>query len=139
MKPTGFMSNSPEILKALSKRCSGVRDSVVAGTGTWCSRKQGGKHAPCAGSICREMAKYPRELCRAVIRGFTTQLHADGRLRHRCYGIQMVDDDPDVQLLACGPGQGYSGKYKDALTGQVLRDDLVEEARKVEVGFFDGK
>ena len=142
MKPTGFMSNSPEILKALSKRCTGSRASAsegAAGTGTWCSRKQGGKHAPCAGSICREMAKYPRELCRAVISGLTAQLHADGRIRHRCYGIQTVDDDPDVQLLACGPEQGYSGKYKDALTGQVLRDDLVEKARKVEVGFFDGK
>ena len=113
MKPTGFMSNSLEILKALLKRCTGSRASAsegAAGTGTWCSRKQGGKHAPCAGSICREMAKYPRELCRAVISGFTAQLHADGRIRHRCYGIQTVDDDPDVQLLACGPEQGYSGK-----------------------------
>ena len=142
MKPTGFMSNAPEILKALSKRCSGSRavaskDGIS--TGTWCSRERGGKHAPCAGSICREMAKYPRELCRAVIRGLTAQLRTDGRIRRGCYGIQLVDDDPDVPLLACGQEQGYSGRYKDAMTGQVLKDDLVAKARKVELSFFESK
>ena len=143
MKPTGFMSNSPMILEALSKRCT--RSQAVPNeepgisTGTWCSRKQGGKHAPCAGNICREMAKYPRELCRAVIRGLTAQLCTDGRIRRGCHGIQLVDDDPDVLLLACGQEQGYSGKYKDAMTGQVLKDDLVSKARKVEIGFFESK
>ena len=146
MKPTGFMSNSPEILKALSKKCSGTRvpthsgaSEGPGGTGTWCSRKQGGKHAPCAGSICRDMAKYPRGLCQAVLKGFTSQLLADGKIRQGCYGIQMADDDPDVHLMACGHGQGYSGKYKDALTGQALQDDLVVKARKVEVDFFESK
>ena len=152
MKPIGFMSNSVEILKALSRRCTGARATAHGGLtsdetstaerrnlGTWCSRKEGGKHAPCAGSICKDMAKYPRELCKAVFRGLTNQLRADGRIRQGCFGIQMVDDDPEMHLMACGHGPGYSGRYKDALTGQTLRDDLVAKARKVELDFFESK
>ena len=128
MKPTGFMSNSLEMLQALSKRCTSSRASAFDSTASavpWCSRKQDGKHAPCAGNICREMAKYSHELCRAAIRGVTAQSRADGRSQRGCCGIQMLDHDPDVRLLACGPMQGCSGKYKDALTGHVLKDDLL--------------
>ena len=49
MKPTGFMSNSAEILRELSKRCA-------PGPGSMCSRPEGGRHAACAGGICKEMA-----------------------------------------------------------------------------------
>ena len=38
-----------------------------------------------------------------------------------------------------GPEQGYSGRFKDDLTGQVLRDDLVLEARAKELKFFADK
>ena len=41
------------------------------------------------------------------------------------------------QLL--GPAQGYSGKYKDDLTKQPLRDDLVKAARAKELEFFCSK
>ena len=41
-----------------------------------------------------------------------------------CYGVQMADDESDLKQL-CGPDQGYSGRFKDDLTGHVLRDDLV--------------
>ncbi len=30
----------------------------------------------------------------------------------------------------------YADKYHDDLTGQVLRDDLVEEARRKELAYF---
>ncbi len=33
----------------------------------------------------------------------------------------------------------FSGKYKDDLTGQLLRDDLVQEARRKELEYFDQK
>ena len=52
MKPTGLMSNSREILEALSKRCTSSRASAsdsTASTGTWSSRKEGSmrrKHLP---------------------------------------------------------------------------------------------
>ena len=130
LKPIGFMSNSLEVLRELSRRCTG--------TSMQCSRPGGGKHTPCAGSICKEMAKYPRELCRAVLRGITAQLRADGRLQPGCYGVQMADDESGPRQLY-GPEQGYSGRFKDDMTGQVLRDDLVVEARKTELEFFDAR
>ena len=132
MKPTGFMSNSPEILRELSKRCN-------PGPGSMCSRPEGGQHTACAGGICKEMAKYPRPLCRAVLRGLTAQLRIDGRLQDGCYGLQLPEEPQGVQKYLYGPAQGYSGKFKDDLTGQVLRDDLVLEARAKEMKFFADK
>ena len=38
-----------------------------------------------------------------------------------------------------GPAQDYSGKYKDDLTRQPLRDDLVKAARAKELEFFSSK
>ena len=38
-----------------------------------------------------------------------------------------------------GPAQGYSGKFKDDLSGQVLKDTLVEEARAKELLYFHSK
>ena len=60
-------------------------------------------------------------------------------VRSGCFGIQVPDDDAEVLKSMYGPEQGYSGKYKDDLTGQVLRDDLVKEARAVELAFFTSK
>ena len=85
MKPMGFMSNSAE-----SKRCA-------PGPGSMCSRPEGGQHAACAGGICKEIAKYPRQLCRAVLRGLTAQLRIDGRLQDGCYGLQIPEGQHGVQ------------------------------------------
>ena len=130
LKPTGFMSNSAEVLREMSRRCSGK--------GSQCSRPTGGRHTPCQGNICKDMAKYLRELCKAVLRGISAQLRVDGRLVSGCYGVQVADDSSDMKQL-CGPEQGYSGCFKDDITGQVLRDDLVVEARAKELEFFTSK
>ena len=61
MKPTGFMTNSPMVARALSKRCMGQ--------GGDCSRPEGGQHQACSGKHAKEVAKYPRKLCRAMIKG----------------------------------------------------------------------
>ena len=37
------------------------------------------------------------------------------------------------------PERGYSGKYRDDLTGQVLKDELVLEARMKELAYFRDK
>ena len=77
-KPTGFLSNSPQVLKSLERRCSG-------GEGPWaCSRTKGGRHVLCSGRVAREAAIYPRELCRAVLRGISRQLRDDRRLKDGC-------------------------------------------------------
>ena len=85
-------------------------------------------------SHAKAIATHPRELRRAMLRGLTNQLRVDGRLQPGCYGVQSQDDDCIREMY--GPAQGYSGKYKDDLTGQVLKDSLVMEARKKELDFF---
>ena len=125
-KPIGFMSNEPEVLKNLDRRCEG--------RGGECSCPSGGRHAPCTGSVCRDAARYPNSFCQAVPSGLMSQLGSDGRIEQGCYGVQIAEE---VNALTNdrwqGMGPGYSGKYRDDLTGQSLRDDLVKAARKKEL------
>ena len=130
-KPTGFMTNSTAVAAALARRCQG--------TGGRCSRPQGGRHQQCSGQHARDAQVYPKGLCRAVLRGVTEQLRLDDLLKPGCYGIQVADDDAEIIRNMYGPAQGYSGAYKDDLTGQVLRDDLVKKARSVELTYFNSK
>ena len=60
-------------------------------------------------------------------------------MKQGCYGIQVADDDLEVLKSIYGPEQGYSGKYKDDLTGQLLKDELVLKARRVELEYFNSK
>ena len=116
-KPTGFLTNSPCVAETLNRRCQG--------TGGSCSRPRGGRHEACSGRIASEAQVYPKKLCRAVLKGVSDQLRADGLLKQGCYGIQVADDDLEVLKSIYGPEQGYSGRYKDDLTGQLLKDELV--------------
>jgi len=74
-----------------------------------------------------------------VLKGITEQLKEDDLLKDGCYGIQVPDDDASVLREMYGPAQGYSGKCKDDLTGQTLRDDLVKQARAKELAWFNQK
>ena len=131
MKPTGFMTNWPEIAACLSARCEGRAGA--------CSRKTGGFHRLCSGRIAREAAKYPPGLCRAVLRGIRNQMREDGMILSGCYGVQVANEDTEVMKNMKGPLQGYSGQFKDELTGQLLKDLLVREARAKELAFFTSK
>ena len=130
-KPTGFMTNSPAIARILAKMC--------AGRGGECSRPTGGKHFILSGSHTAEAAKYPRELCQAVLRGVRDQLREDGVLKNGCFGVQARDDEAEIERNLRGSEQGYSGKCKDDLTGQVLKDELVHQARAAELAHFHSK
>ena len=127
-KPTGFMTNSEEVSKTLSERCSGM--------GGMCSRPAGGRHITCSGTHAREAAKYPRGLCKAMLRGVRNQLRADELLKNGCFGVQVPDEDAAVERNIGGPAQGFSGRYRDDLTGQVLRDVDVQAARAKELEYF---
>ena len=131
LKPTGFMTNAPAVARALSLKCQGDFGE--------CSRAKGGQHHSCSGRHAREAQQYSRELCRAMLRGVRDQLREDSLLKDGCYGIQAPDEDAEVERNLRGPAQGYSGKFLDDLTGQVLRDDLVREARAKELEFFHSK
>ena len=82
------------------------------------------------GRLTRGTAIYSDKLCRAMIKGMTAQLRADGMIKDGEFGINAVDDDAAVQATLKGPEQGYSGRFRDDISHQLLRDDLVHEARK---------
>ncbi len=93
----------------------------------------------CSGANARAAAKYPKDLRRAVLKGIRDQMKSDGLLKRGCYGVQVADDEAEIERDMRGPSQGYSGAYRDDLTGQVLRDDLVKAARAVELAYFHSK
>ena len=68
------------------------------------------------------------------------QMTADRRMTVGCVGVHAVEEknkaDPELVLTR---ERGYSGKYRDDLAGQVLRDDLVIEARRKEMTYFNSK
>ena len=130
-KPTGFMTNSVHIADQLALRCKGLAGK--------CSRAKGGEHAMAEGRIARDASVYPRELCRAVLRGVSLQLKDERKLKAGCYGIQAVDDEEEIKESIYSPANGYSGQFRDDMTGQVLRDDLVKIARATELEWFHSK
>ena len=71
-KPTGWMSNAPEVLKELSRRCQGRGGACSSGNLP---------HATASGRVAREAAVYPFKLCEAILRGMRNQLRIQGRLR----------------------------------------------------------
>ena len=82
---------------------------------------------------------YPRGLCTAILHDITELMMSDHMLKPGCYGVQAADDDAEAILQGQGPAQGFSGRCRDDLTGQVLKDSLMIEARMVELAFFHSK
>ena len=131
MKPTGFLSNAPLLLKQLEKRCSGKKG--------WCSNGQ--RHAPCSAGVAKDAQVYGKELCRAMLRGMQDQLKELCMLQSGVMGIQSraAQWEGNEILIADDPRAGFSGSFRDDLTGQILNDSLVAEARTKELEYFNKK
>jgi hypothetical protein len=132
-KPTRFMSSSPAILEALSRKCRG--DHV---------------HAPLSGGTrARDAAVYPPGLCRAIAQGTAEQLRLDeracdaGGLRAvqgcrstpsqevHCEEAHGRTKDEDAELAAWPEAVVY-----DEITGAALQPELVKQARAEEIKFM---
>ena len=119
-KPTGFLTNSP----------AGTRRAVAgdaADKAASALELPAARHALCSGIHAKDAARYPRGLCQAILRGVTQQLRVDELLKDGCYGVQVADDEEEIRRNTHSPELGYSGKYRDDLTGQLLKDELVGE------------
>ena len=104
-KPIGWLGNAPELMAQLQQRCSG--------RGGRCSRKQGGVHSACSGSVAQRAAIYQAKLCTAILRGMQRQLLRDGHLsrqdgsanimvsRASEYGINFLMHNGDDEILTC--------------------------------------
>ena len=136
-KPTRWMSNSSEVLKQLSKRCSG--------RGGLCSRSQGGAHHPCSGRAAMMAAVYPFELCRAILVGCRNQLQKDGIFVAELVGMHAPEEILNILELETSVEEIFNvrvhGKtqYRDEITGQPLIPELVHQARKKELDYFNSK
>ena len=130
-KPTGFLSNAPMLLARLEMRCKGI--------GGQCSRRRGGAHRTCSGSVAREAARYPLRLCRAIVQGMLDEMRSRGILKRGEVGLHAMDDEDNEEHQPRGVEQGFSGKYRDDTTGQILKDSLVVEARRKELEYFVSK
>ena len=92
----------------------------------------------CSGRIAREAAKYSDDLCRAIVKGMVQEMAHRGIWRGGEVGLHAVQDaEGDEEARSLDPR--FTGKYRDDITGQVLRDDLVEEARCLELKYFNAK
>ncbi len=76
---------------------------------------------------------------KAIIHGMTKQLQHEGMVHSGAVGLHAVDDSQQLEDMARSPERGYSGKFRDDISGQVLRDDLVMEARRRELDYFTTK
>ena len=72
-----------------------------------------------------------------MIRGIAEQLKEDRFLRSGCFGVQVPDDEEEIEAFCQEAAQGYSGQFKDDVAGQVFKDKLVQEARRIELDFFN--
>ena len=141
-KATCWMSNSPEVLKKLGKRC--------VGRGGQCSRPKGGKHRQATGDVTEGTGIFPFKLCKAILQGFRSQLVADGRLVLGVVGIQRAEDTLELLQLEriCAKALNFAVElneaesdevFTDAITGQRLRSDLVRAARREEMAYLASK
>ena len=92
-KPTGFLSNSAEILRVLERRCKGRKGL--------CSREAGGRHALCNGKVARRAAIFHAKMCEAILEGMRSQCVADGLLKNGEVGLGVHMLDGDDELAAC--------------------------------------
>ncbi len=126
-KATGFMSNASRLLARLDRRCTG-RDGA-------CSRRKGGRHVTASGRVARDAARYSNQLCRAIVKGMIDEMQWRGIWRRGEVGLHaMTDEDPIAQFP-----DGCTGKFRDDVTGQLLKDELVREARAKELQYFCDK
>jgi hypothetical protein len=84
---------------------------------------------------------YGKKLCKAILEGMQAQMKEMGMLHSGFLGIQAAAAEwESEELLSMDkPREGFSGRFKDDLTGQLLCDAMVTEARAKELDYFAKK
>eukprot|EP00973_Karenia_brevis_P094184 12421180-Karenia_brevis.AAC.1 len=75
-KPTRFMTNAPELMKIIHRRCQG-----------------GHEHGRLISGRAKEAAIYPPALCQAVVHGIKQQVAWDAKHHGGQSGQKQIDDD----------------------------------------------
>ena len=111
-KPTTFLTNSLEMSKSLSRRCTPGEH----------------RHVHLMEGRAAAAAIYPPGLCRAVLKGITKQARVD---RGNLMSFKCVDDVNEVCQVEFEPESWM--QYWDDVSGKVLKKELVEAARAEEL------
>ena len=89
-KSTGWMSDSPVILRQLEKRC--------IGRGGECNRPGSGRYVTASGKVAWEAAVYPFRVCHAILRSCVEQMCVDGKLTRGSQGLQACHEEDSETL-----------------------------------------
>ena len=110
-KPTKFLTNAPELLKWLERKCGGDH-----------------RHVTLIGGRAKACEVYPTVLCEAIVQGLRDQLLHDGRLMEDgTLNVAHHDEDKRVRW----------DEYVDDISGKPLRTDLIKKARQEEMDTFN--
>ena len=107
-KPTTFMTNSLEMFKTLSRKCT----------------KGKHRHVHLIEGRASAAQVYPGGLCRAIVLGTRKQARVD---RGNLVSMECVDSSVDVMQVEMEPEEWK--RYWDDMSGTELKADLVEAAR----------
>ena len=81
----------------------------------------------------------PTGLCKAIVRCITRQLEDIFVVEAGVVVLHAVTDEKLNSAQLKTLENGYTGKSEDDITGQLLRDDLVNAARITELEYFNSK
>ena len=166
-KPTGWMSNCPELLHELGKICGGS-GGVCDMTGKF--------HTPCIRRAAAEAAVYPLRLCRRILSRIRAALRRTRKLEQGIVGLRILEEEHDTEEhdtaeefhnydhmnfntaeefhnydhMDCNTAEEFhnydhmnfnagGNKVYDALTGYELDTEMVRKARVVELEFVAAK
>ena len=118
-KPTGFVTNSVCVQEALQQRCAG-----------------GHRHVHLMGGKAKLAQRYPKNVCRAILRGLRTQLTIDGVLKDsKSLMFLMMSTEENVMEMGT-EGVDEWNQYYDDISGHWLNTTLVQAARAEEMKVF---
>ena len=115
LKPTGFMANSEEIGKELSKKCD-----------------RSHRHVQLISGRAHAAEIYPPGLCLAILRGLKTQMIKDGTLRPNEPSITVCEEMDHANTVAAIE----EFEFYDDISGLKLDTKMVLEARAEEMRVF---
>ena len=130
-KATGWMSNCPEVLDEVARRC-------VNPTLPECERH---RHVHLQNGLAKGAERYPVALVKAILKGLRNHLrrHRHGSLFHveaLDTGPTLDEPPPEWRPEPAAPYETRVGRFFDSVTGFELDPERVRKARAEEVDFM---
>ena len=108
-KPTGFLTNSEYMRRALDKQCLGSH-----------------RHVHLMGGRAKACQVYPEKLVRAILKGIRAELVNNGTIAMLHTDLLNIDSESEAM-------NHIDGQFVDDMSGQTLNTQLVLKARKEEM------